>query len=222
MEYDVLRFDIPVNNSQRMYLVDCLAHLTHYEGHPCFTQRLCLLELVVELAPRPHFQNNIDICRIIETPIEFDDVWMTQKHLDLHLTDKLVRYLLLMQQLLFYHLQSTHKTRILLGHQEHTTVLTITQLFQTDEVVHRQATRFGTHRTDQLTLHHRTTQVHRTPAFKGRLDDLTTFHIPGSTQKTGHSWDHPASTLLSTILLHKLPTIAQSSFIFLSELPPHS
>jgi hypothetical protein len=34
MDYDIFRLDIPMDYSKGMYLIDCLADLSHDEGYP--------------------------------------------------------------------------------------------------------------------------------------------------------------------------------------------
>lgn len=128
MQHYILRLDIPMDNPQRVYLIHRLAHLPHNKRNPRLRQRLTLLQLVVQLPPRPHLQNYVNVRRVVETTVHLDYVRMVQKHLDLHLPRKLVSNLLLVQQLLLDHLQRTNKTTLFLTHQVHTTVLTVTQL----------------------------------------------------------------------------------------------
>jgi hypothetical protein len=80
---------------------------------------------MIQLSPGSYLQYNVDVNRIMEAAIEFDDIRMIEKHLDLHLTCKLIRYLLFMDQLLLDYLQSADEVRVLFLHQVHTAVFTV-------------------------------------------------------------------------------------------------
>lgn len=125
MHHDVLRLDVSVNDTQRVDLIDCVADLLHDEGDARLGQRLCLLELMVELSACAHLQNDVDIGGIVEAAVEFDDIGMIEKHLDLHLSDKLVSDLLFMQQFLLDHLQGTDEISVSLSYQVYTAVFTV-------------------------------------------------------------------------------------------------
>lgn len=97
MEDNVLRLDVSMDDAQTMDLVDRLADLLHDEGNPGFGEGLSLLELMVELASSAYLENDVDVDRITEAAVHLDDVGVIQKHLNLHLSCKLVSYLLLVE-----------------------------------------------------------------------------------------------------------------------------
>ncbi len=136
MKDDIFRFDISVDDSQRVNFVDCLANLAHDESDSSFRERLRLLELVVKLSSRSHLQDDVDVGRVVEAAVHLDNVGVIQKLLNLHFPDELISDLLLVQEFLLDHFQGTHKIRILLLHQIHSPVFAVSQLLQLDEVVH--------------------------------------------------------------------------------------
>lgn len=125
MEDNVLRLDVSMDNAQTMDFVDRLADLFHHKGNPSLGQGLSLLELMVQLPSCPNLQNNVDVDCIAEAAIHLDDIRMVQKHLDLHLSCKLIGYFLFMQQLLLYYFQGTNEVRVSLLHQVHPAVLAV-------------------------------------------------------------------------------------------------
>jgi hypothetical protein len=92
-----------------MNLVDGLADLLHNRSYLGLRHWLTAFELMIKLSSCAHFKNDVDISLICEIPIHFDDVRMVQKLLYLQLTNKLLSYILLNQQPLLNHLQSTRE-----------------------------------------------------------------------------------------------------------------
>lgn len=86
-----------MNDPKRVDLVDCLANLLHYKCYSWLRERLRLLQLVIELASGSNFKNNVDISRVVEAAVHFDDIGVVEKHLNLYFSNKLIRYLLFMQ-----------------------------------------------------------------------------------------------------------------------------
>lgn len=59
-----------------MDFIDSIADLLHNECYPRLGKRLGFLELMVELASCPHFQNDVDVESIMEATVKFNDVRM--------------------------------------------------------------------------------------------------------------------------------------------------
>lgn len=135
MKHDVFGLYVAVDYSQRVDLVDRLTDLPHDERDPRLRQRLGFFELVVELPPCPHLQNNVYIGRVVETAVHLDDIGVVEEHLDLDLSRELVGDLLLPQQTLLYDLQRTDEIRVSLTHEVHPAVLAVSQLFDLHEIV---------------------------------------------------------------------------------------
>lgn len=47
MKNDVFGFDVSMDDSKAVYLIDCLTDLAHDEGDACLGERLGLFQLVV-------------------------------------------------------------------------------------------------------------------------------------------------------------------------------
>lgn len=97
MEYNVLGLDVSMDDAQGVDLVDRLADLSHHKGNPRLGEGLSFLELVVKLASSSYFKYDVDVDCIVEAAVHLDDVGMIEKHLDLHLSCKLISDFLLMQ-----------------------------------------------------------------------------------------------------------------------------
>ena len=91
----ILRFDVPVNNPISMQLLHSRTNLLHVTSRLDLSHRLTSLQLLIQLAIQSHLQHNVYVIFVVETSIHFDNVWMTQEHLNLHLADELIHYLLL-------------------------------------------------------------------------------------------------------------------------------
>ena len=91
----ILRFDVPMNNPISMQLLHSRTNLLHVTCRLDLSHRLTSLQLLIQLTVQSHLQHNVDMILVVETSIHLDYVWMTQEHLDLHLADELIHYLLL-------------------------------------------------------------------------------------------------------------------------------
>ncbi len=129
MQHNILRLDVPVNDTQRMNLVHSVADLFHQECHFCLRELLGLFQEMVQLSSCTHFQNYVNVLVVIEVTVQFDDVGVVQKHLDLQFADELLGDLLLYQQALLDHFQCTNKTCPLFSHKVHSAILAVSQLF---------------------------------------------------------------------------------------------
>jgi len=72
----VLRFDITMNNLERMDLIDSLAHLLHDGSSLSLGHWLWFSQLVVQLPSSANFQNYVDVSSVIKKPVHFDNVRM--------------------------------------------------------------------------------------------------------------------------------------------------
>lgn len=129
MQHNILRLNVPVNDTQRMNLVHSIADLFHQECHFCLRYLHRLFQKMVKLPSCPHLQNYVNFLVVIEVTVQFDDVGVVQKHLDLQFADKLLCDLLLYQQALLDHFQCANKTGPLFSHKVHSAVLAVSQLF---------------------------------------------------------------------------------------------
>ena len=93
----VFRFYVSVNYSICVKLFNRRANLLHQICSFHLRHGLTSLQLLVKLTTQGHLQNNIDVIFVVKTTIHLDDVWMTQVHLDLDLSDKLIHDVLLLQ-----------------------------------------------------------------------------------------------------------------------------
>ena len=103
-----------MDNPQRVNLVDCLTNLLHDRCHFCLCNWLTLFELMLQLSSSANFQDDIDICFIVEKAVHFYDIWMAQKLLDFELSCKLLYNFFLFQKFLLHHLKRTHRSWIFL------------------------------------------------------------------------------------------------------------
>jgi hypothetical protein len=95
MQHDVLRFEVAVDNAVAVEFINGGADLLHEGSSLDLRQRLATLELLEELPTHSNFKDDIDMLVVFEEPVHFDYVGVVQKHLDLHLPDKLLHDLLL-------------------------------------------------------------------------------------------------------------------------------
>lgn len=105
MKHNIFGLDVPMNNPQRMNLINCIANLLHYERNPRFWQRLRLFQVMVQLPSRSYLQNNINVFLIVKVPVHLDNIRMVEVHLNFELSDELLCDLLFFQQLLFDYFQ---------------------------------------------------------------------------------------------------------------------
>ena len=110
MQYDILWFDVSVNDFQGVNFVDCFTDLFHQEGHFSFGQIGVLFQVIIQLPTCTHFQDNVNVLYIIKIPVHLDDIGVVQENLDLKLPDKLLGDFLLHQQFLLYHFKGAHET----------------------------------------------------------------------------------------------------------------
>ncbi len=103
MQHNVFGFDISVDDSVGVNLVDRLADLPHDAGGFGLGHWLWLLKHVIELSPRPHFQDDENVLLIVKKTIHFNDVAVVEVHLDLQLPDKLVSDFLLHEKYGYLH-----------------------------------------------------------------------------------------------------------------------
>jgi hypothetical protein len=167
----VLGLDVAVDDPKGVDFVDGLTDLAHDEGDAGLVEGLGLLELVVELSPGAHLEDDVDVGHVVKAAVHLDDVGVVQEHLNLYLADKLLRYLLLVQQFLLNHLQRAREIRVLLPHQVHAPVLPVPELLYPDEVVDSHLARFWPH--FLLEVKGSLQPV----ALKGGLDHLGSLHV---------------------------------------------
>ena len=76
MDYDVLGFDIAMDDLLGVDLVDCLADLFHNGRYFLLGERLQLSKVVQELSSCAHLEEDIDVALVVEEAVHFDDVGM--------------------------------------------------------------------------------------------------------------------------------------------------
>jgi hypothetical protein len=74
MQHNILRFDIPMDNSERVNFIYSFTNLSHKPGHFLFRHGLALSYLMVKLSAHSSFQENINIGLIIKEAVHFDDM----------------------------------------------------------------------------------------------------------------------------------------------------
>lgn len=77
-----------------MDLIHSLTDLFHVHSHFSLNHRLRFLQLVIQLAPGAHFQDDVDVLGVIKKAIHFDDIGVIKIGLDLELSDELICYFL--------------------------------------------------------------------------------------------------------------------------------
>ena len=90
---------------------------------------------MVELSSGSHFEDDVDVVGVVEAAVHLDDVGVVEEHLDLDLSGELVRDLLLPQQTLLDDLERADEVCVSLADQVDSTVLTVAELFDLDEIV---------------------------------------------------------------------------------------
>ena len=90
---------------------------------------------MVQLSSGSYFQDDVDVVGVVEAAVHLDDVGVVEEHLDLHLSGELVGDLLLPQQTLLDDLQRADEVCVSLADQVDSTVLTVAELFDLDEIV---------------------------------------------------------------------------------------
>lgn len=95
MKYNILWFDIPVYDSQRMYLINSITDLFHKKSNLLFRDSLRLFQIMIQLPTSTDLKNDINVSVVIKVAIHFYDVWMVEIHLDFQLPNKLLGYLFL-------------------------------------------------------------------------------------------------------------------------------
>lgn len=96
MDDYVFWLDVAVDDAQRVDLVDRIADLLDDGCHLGLLHGFGALELVEELPAGAHLHDDEDVGLIVEVAVHLDDVGVVEVQLDLHLSDELLDYLLLL------------------------------------------------------------------------------------------------------------------------------
>lgn len=96
MDDYVFWLDIAVDYAQRVDLVDRIADLLDDGCHLGLLHGFGALELVEELPAGAHLHDDEDVGLIVEVAVHLDDIGVVEVQLDLHLSDELLDYLLLL------------------------------------------------------------------------------------------------------------------------------
>lgn len=76
MQYNILGFDVPMDNLARVQFSHRLADLPYDAGNLGLRHRLKFFQLLEELSPHSNLHQDVDIDSIIEEAIHPDDIWM--------------------------------------------------------------------------------------------------------------------------------------------------
>lgn len=71
-EYNILRFDIPMNNFMFMHVHESLNYFPGEKGHCILFQLGLFFHHIIELSITAQFHEQIDIIGVIKETIEFD------------------------------------------------------------------------------------------------------------------------------------------------------
>lgn len=85
MVKNVLGFQIPMDNMVFMDVVDALANLPDYHFSQVLFHWLVLFKKIIQLAWPTKLQNQVDMSGVSEKRIQFNNIGMVEKHLNLYL-----------------------------------------------------------------------------------------------------------------------------------------
>jgi hypothetical protein len=120
VNYDIFRLDIPVDDSKRMYFIDCITDLLDDRRYFRLLHWLCSLQLMEKLTSSAYFKNDVNMRFIIKGTVHLYNVWMIEIKLNFKLSYKLLCNFLLFYQLLFNHLQRADKACVSLPYIKYT------------------------------------------------------------------------------------------------------
>ena len=115
MNDNIFWLDISVYDPQRMDFIDSFTNLLDDRCYLCLLHGLGSFQLVEKLTTGAYLQDDVDVCFIVEVAVHLYDIGVVEIELDFELSNELICYFFVFDQLFLDHFQRTDKSCIFLS-----------------------------------------------------------------------------------------------------------